>query len=953
MPVQSEAALENGLIDTLQKMNYEYVHIEEEKNLSANFKKQLEKHNKKKLEELGRTEFTESEFEKILIYLEGGTRFEKAKKLRDLFPLELESGERLWVEFLNRTHWCQNEFQVSNQITVEGRKKCRYDVTILINGLPLVQIELKRRGVELKQAYNQIQRYHKTSFHGLFDYIQLFVISNGVNTRYFANNPNSGYKFTFNWTDAANVPFNDLEKFATVFFDKCTLGKIIGKYIVLHEGDKCLMVLRPYQFYAVEKILDRVENSNDNGYIWHTTGAGKTLTSFKAAQLVSELDDVDKVMFVVDRHDLDTQTQAEYEAFEPGAVDSTDNTDELVKRLHSNSKIIITTIQKLNAAVSKQWYSSRIEEIRHSRIVMIFDECHRSHFGECHKNIVKFFDNTQIFGFTGTPIFVENAVDGHTTKEIFGNCLHKYLIKDAIADENVLGFLVEYYHGNEDVDNADQDRMTEIAKFILNNFNKSTFDGEFDALFAVQSVPMLIRYYKIFKSLNPKIRIGAVFTYAANSSQDDEQTGMNTGGYISDSTGEADELQAIMDDYNNMYGTSFTTENFRAYYDDINLRMKKKKADMKPLDLCLVVGMFLTGFDSKKLNTLYVDKNMEYHGLLQAFSRTNRVLNEKKRFGKVVCFRDLKSKVDESIKLFSNSNNLEEIVRPPFDKVKKSYQELTKDFLGHYPAPHYVDYLQSENDKKQFILAFRDIIKKHAEIQVYDEFEEDDPDLVMTEQQFMDFRSKYLDIYDSFAVQNKEQPTTYQVPEEDPSMVGEPDPQQETATGMGDIDFCLELLHSDIINVAYILELIADLNPYSEDYSEKRKHIIDTMIKDAELRSKAKLIDGFIQKNVDDDRDNFMARKQKADGTSDLEERLNNYIVTERNNAVNTLAKEEDLDASVLNHYLSEYDYLQKEQPEIIQEALKEKHLGLIKKRKALTRILDKLRSIIRTFNWE
>lgn len=895
MSVQSEAALENGLIATLQKMNYEYVHIEEEKNLSANFKRQLEKHNKKKLEELGRTEFTESEFEKILIYLEGGTRFEKAKKLRDLFPLELENGERLWVEFLNRTHWCQNEFQVSNQITVEGRKKCRYDVTILINGLPLVQIELKRRGVELKQAYNQIQRYHKTSFHGLFDYIQLFVISNGVNTRYFANNPNSGYKFTFNWTDAANVPFNDLEKFATVFFDKCTLGKIIGKYIVLHEGDKCLMVLRPYQFYAVEKILDRVENSNDNGYIWHTTGAGKTLTSFKAAQLVSELDDVDKVMFVVDRHDLDTQTQAEYEAFEPGAVDSTDNTDELVKRLHSNSKIIITTIQKLNAAVSKQWYSSRIEEIRHSRIVMIFDECHRSHFGECHKNIVKFFDNTQIFGFTGTPIFVENAVDGHTTKEIFGNCLHKYLIKDAIADENVLGFLVEYYHGNEDVEYADQDRMTEIAKFILNNFNKSTFDGEFDALFAVQSVPMLIRYYKIFKSLNPKIRIGAVFTYAANSNQDDEQTGMNTGGFASESTGEADELQAIMDDYNNMYGTSFTTENFRAYYDDINLRMKKKKADMKPLDLCLVVGMFLTGFDSKKLNTLYVDKNMEYHGLLQAFSRTNRVLNEKKRFGKVVCFRDLKSKVDEAIKLFSNGTPLEDIVRKPFNEVKRDYQELTKDFLEHYPEPHFVDYLQSENDKKQFILAFRDIIKKHAEIQIYNEFEKEANDLGMTEQQFMDFRSKYLDIYDTFAAKPTEQPSGYKVQDDESGMVAEPDPSENDTTGLGDIDFCLELLHSDIINVAYILELIADLNPYSEDYTEKRQHIIDTMIKDVELRSKAKLIDGFIQKNVDDDRDNFMARKQKADGTSDLEERLNNYIVNERNNAVNTLAKDEDL----------------------------------------------------------
>ena len=952
MSLQSEAALENGLIATLQKMNYEYVHIEDEKALSANFKKQLEKHNKKRLEELGRTEFTESEFERILIHLEGGTRFEKAKKLRDPHAFELESGERIWVEFFNRTHWCQNEFQVSNQITVEGGKKCRYDVTLLINGLPLVQIELKRRGVELKQAYNQIQRYHKTSLHGLFDYIQLFVISNGVNTRYFANNPNSGYKFTFNWTDAANVPFNDLEKFATVFFDKCTLGKIIGKYIVLHDSEKCMMVLRPYQFYAVEKILDRVENSNDNGYIWHTTGAGKTLTSFKAAQLVSELDDVDKVMFVVDRHDLDTQTQAEYEAFEPGAVDSTDNTDELVRRLYSNSsKIIITTIQKLNAAVTKRWYSSRIEEIRHSRIVMIFDECHRSHFGECHKNIVKLFDNTQMFGFTGTPIFVENAVDGHTTKEIFGNCLHKYLIKDAIADENVLGFLVEYYHGSEDVDNADQDRMTEIAKFILNNFNKSTFDGDFDALFAVQSVPMLIRYYKIFKSLNPKIRIGAVFTYAANSSQDDDLTGMNTGGYVSDSTGEADELQAIMDDYNDMYGTSFTTENFRAYYDDINLRMKKKKADMKPLDLCLVVGMFLTGFDSKKLNTLYVDKNMEYHGLLQAFSRTNRVLNEKKRFGKVVCFRDLKSKVDESIKLFSNGNPIEDIIRPPFEYVKKEYQELTKGFLLRYPDPHSVDYLQSENDKKRFILAFRDIIKKHAEIQIYDEFEEDAPDLGMTEQQFMDFRSKYLDIYETFAARGTEQPTGYQMPEDEPTMVGEPGLDEDDTTGLGDVDFCLELLHSDIINVAYILELIADLDPYSGDYEERRKGIIDTMIKDAELRSKAKLIDGFIRKNIDDDRDSFMARKQKVDGTSDLEERLNNYIVTERNNAVNALAKDEDLDASVLNHYLSEYDYLQKEQPEIIQEALKEKHLGLIKKRKALTRILDRLRSIIRTFS--
>ena len=942
MAIQSEAALEDGLIATLRQMDYEYVQIAEEGNLQDNFKRQLEIHNLKRLAEYGRTEFTDEEFEKILIYLEGGTRFEKAKKLRDLYPLDTADGKRIWVEFLDCQQWCQNEFQVSSQITVEGRKKCRYDVTILINGLPLVQIELKRRGVELKQAYNQIQRYHKTSFHGLFDYIQLFVISNGVNTRYFANNPNSGYKFTFNWTDAANHPFNELNMCASFFLEKCTLGKIIGKYIVLHEGDKCLMVLRPYQFYAVEKILDKVKNSNDNGYIWHTTGAGKTLTSFKAAQLVSELDDVDKVMFVVDRHDLDTQTQSEYEAFEPGAVDGTDNTDELVKRLQSNSKRIITTIQKLNAAVSKTWYSNRIEDIRHSRIVMIFDECHRSHFGESHKKIMKFFDNAQVFGFTGTPIFTENAVDGHTTKEIFGNCLHQYLIKDAIADENVLGFLVEYYHGNEEVRNDDTHRMEEIAKFILNNFNKSTFDGEFDALFAVQSVPMLISYYKIFKSLKPDIRIGAVFTYAANISQDDEQTGMNTGQFANQSTGEADELQAIMNDYNEMFGTAFTTENFRAYYDDINLRMKKKRADMKPLDLCLVVGMFLTGFDSKKLNTLYVDKNLEYHGLLQAFSRTNRVLNEKKRFGKIVCFRDLKSNVDTAIRLFSNSNNPEEIVRPPFEDVKKEYQQLATDFLQKYPEPSSIDLLQSEKDKKDFVLAFREIIRKHAEIQIYEDYSDEADDLGMTEQQFNDYKSKYLDITVGFI----EPPVTPSVVAEDPVPYG-------NSQGLEDIDFCLELLHSDIINVAYILELIANLDPYSNDYLERRKNIIDTMIKDAEMRSKAKLIDGFIQKNVDEDKENFMIQRQKADGTSELEERLNRYISTEREKAVNSLAQDEGLSSEVLDHYLKEYDYLQKEQPEIIQQALKEKHLGLIKTRKALTRIMDRLGNIIRTFSWD
>ena len=940
MTAQSEQALENGLIATLQDMSYEYVQIKEETNLLSNFKTQLEKHNAKALAEIGRTSFTDKEFDKICIYLEGGTLFEKSKKLRDLFPMETEDGQhRIWVEFLNKNHWCQNEFQVSNQITVEGRKTCRYDVTILINGLPLVQIELKKRGVELKQAYNQVQRYQKTSFRGLFDYIQLFVISNGVNTRYFANNPNCGYKFTFNWTLPNNEPVNDLSQFATHFFDKCVLGKIISKYIVMHEGDKCLMVLRPYQYYAVEKILDRVQNTNKNGYIWHTTGAGKTLTSFKAAQLVAELDGIDKVLFVVDRHDLDTQTKAEYEAFEPGAVDGTDDTYELVKRLKSDKKIILTTIQKLNTAIKKDFYNKRIQELRDKKFVMIFDECHRSHFGECHKNIVNFFRNLQIFGFTGTPIFVENAKQDITTKEVFGDCLHKYMIKDAIADENVLGFLVEYYQGKLDANQDSDIRMKEIASFILKNFRKSTFEGEFNALFAVQSVPMLLKYYKIFKDLQPDIKIAAIFTYAPNASQDDARTGMNQG-FETESV-QADELQAIMDDYNAHFGTSFTTDNFGAYYDDINERMKKRKAGMEPIDLLMVVGMFLTGFDAKKLNTLYVDKNLEYHGLLQAFSRTNRVLNEKKRFGKILCFRDLKDKVDESLKLFS-AGGVEDVLRKPFQEVKRSFNELSEAFLQKYPTMESVDALKSEYEKKKFLLAFREIIKKRAEIQIYEAFDADDPGLILSEQDYNDYRSKYLDMTVGFIKEDN--------PDE-PHLLEEPPAEYGDGGKLEDIDFCLELLHSDVVNVAYILSLISNLNPSDEDYEKKRQEILDTMIKDAAMRKKTQLIDDFIKRNVDYDKAGF--QRAKADGTMDLEARLKNYIIERKTEAVEDLAKVEGVDPEALGKYMSEYDYLGREKPEIIQEAVRKKKMGLLARSATVRRIVEKMREIIDLFSWE
>lgn len=480
-------------------------------------------------------------------------------------------------------------------------------------------------------------------------------------------------------------------------------------------------------------------------------------------------------------------------------------------------------------------------------------------------------------------------------------------------------------------------RMREIAQFILNNYNHSTFDGEFNALFAVQSVPMLLDYYKIFKELHPQIKIGAVFTYAANGSQDDVDTGMNSG--FADERVVADELQEIMDDYNRMFGTAFTTDNFSAYYDDINERMKKRKKDMEPLDLCIVVGMFLTGFDAKRLNTLYVDKNLEWHGLLQAFSRTNRILNEKKRFGKIVCFRDLKGNVDAAIKLFSNNEPNEYIIREPYQDVRKKLNIKMIDFLEKYPTPDVVDNLKSEWDKRDFVLAFRDIIRGKIEIQIYEDYDAADPYFIMSEQEYMDFRSKYLDI--TIGVVEK--------PEE-PHLLEEPEVQYGDAR-LEDIDFCLELLHSDVINVAYILALIEELNPDSEDYEQKRQNILDTMIRDAAMRNKTKLIDGFIRKNVDNDKAGF--NSAKADGTIDLEGRLNRYVAVEKAKAIDNLAEEEELDAEALQNFFKEYNYLHREKPDIIQNAITKKKVGLIERRNIFKRVMTKLRAIIDTFSWE
>ena len=857
MSIQSEAALEAGLIATLRQMDYEYVQITEEDNLYANFKRQLEIHNKKQLAEVGRNSFTDEEFEKILIYLEGGTRFEKAKKLRDLYPLDTANGQRIWVEFLNRTQWCQNEFQVSSQITVEGRKKCRYDVTILINGLPLVQIELKRRGVELKQAYNQIQRYHKTSFHGLFDYIQLFVISNGVNTRYFANNPNGGYKFTFNWTDAANLPFNELDKFAVFFLEKCTLGKIIGKYIVLHEGDKCLMVLRPYQFYAVEKILDRVQNSNDNGYIWHTTGSGKTLTSFKTARLATGLDFIDKVLFVVDRKDLDYQTMKEYQRFSPNSVNGSENTAGLKRNLNNDdNKIIVTTIQKLNNLVK----SESDLDIYQKQVVFIFDECHRSQFGEAQKNLKKKFKKFYQFGFTGTPIFPENASGSETTADVFGKLLHNYVITDAIRDEKVLKFKVDYNDVRPKFKNieSEQDekkltaaenktaflhpeRIQEITQYILNNYNKKTHRYQvggkgFNAMFAVSSVDAAKLYYEAFKKLQKDVekplKVATIFSFAANEEQ-------NAIGDIQDESFNLDAmnssakefLSAAIDDYNKLFQTNFSIESkeFQNYYRDLSNRVKKQE-----IDLLIVVGMFLTGFDAPTLNTLFVDKNLRYHGLIQAYSRTNRIYDSTKSFGNIITFRNLEQATIDAIKCFGDKNNnniiLEKSYKEYMDgfediltgKARRGYIDIVKELQTKYPSP---DTIEKEQDKKDFSKLFGEYLRVENILQNYDEFTslkafqlidiEDEKALedfkskyyvtdeqiqnmkeivVLSERAVQDYKSTYNDICDWQRQQRMSKEN------------------ENSGINWSDVVFEIDLLKSQEINLDYILELIFEKN---------------------------------------------------------------------------------------------------------------------------------------------
>ena len=944
MSTQPEQVLENQLVAQLQKLKYEKVIIKDENALTANLKTQLEKHNN--------ITFSTSEFECVLNILSKGSVFEKAKTLRAKQHIERDNGDNLYFEFLNTDFWCQNQFQVTHQVTMEGSYKNRYDVTLLINGLPLVQIELKRRGLEMKEAFNQINRYQKHSFgakSALFQYVQIFIISNGVNTKYYANNRHQSFKQTFYWTDKDNKrQTNILNGFTSDFLEPCHISKMISKYIVLNETHKILMVLRPYQFYAVENLVNQVENSNNNAYIWHTTGSGKTLTSFKASQIIMNMPQVKKVVFVVDRKDLDYQTTKEFNSFSKGSIDGTDNTKALVKQFSDDTKLIVTTIQKLNTAISKAKYLSKMEKLQDERIVFIFDECHRSQFGDTHNRIKAFFHNNQMFGFTGTPIFKDNAVKNElgkrTTKELFGECLHKYVITDAIKDENVLKFSVEYvgrYKRKEsateiDIEVEDIDtrelmdseaRLEKITDYIIANHNRKTHQKEFTGMFAVSGVKNLIKYYDLFQKKKEEgkhnLKIATIFSFVAN--EDDA----DANGFIPEEVSVVEEAPALygmnahsrdkldqfIGDYNTMFGTKFSTkdsQSFYNYYNDISKKVKERK-----IDVLLVVNMFLTGFDSPPLNTLYVDKNLKYHGLIQAYSRTNRILNEQKSQGNIVVFRNLKKATDEAITLFSNKEAIEVIIMEPYDDYVNKFNEAFIELIKITPTVNSVNDLVSEDDELAFIKAFRQLMRIKNILNAFSDFKWED--LAMNEQLFEDYKSKYLDLWQKVKSDNS----------------------VEKVSILEDVDFELELIHRDEINVNYIIQLLIKLKSDTQaDVTKTEQEINNLLNTEVNLRSKRELIQQFIDENL-----------PKIEDTDAIPEAFEVYWNEEQKKAFKKLTAEENLSEEKTQKLIENYLYAEREplRDEVL-DLIEGEKPSVLKRKKLGDKILKQIVEFVDTF---
>ena len=913
---QSEAQLEKELIATLQAQGYEYAKITDEKSLESNLRT--------KLEELNSTTLSDTEWRRFFTQVLSRTNasiVEKSVLIQEDYiqPLERDNGSIINFKLIDKADIHKNSLQVINQYeATTPTRSHRYDVTILVNGLPLVHIELKRRGVSLKEAFNQINRYGRESFFsgsGLFEFVQIFVISNGTQSKYYSNTTrdlhiktkqgikttktSNTFEFTSYFSDEKNTIIDDLIDFAKTFFARHTLLQILCHYCVL-DVDRKLLVLRPYQIAACEKILQQIaisyhnkfyEKSNgqkSGGYIWHTTGSGKTLTSFKTAQLVSKIPEIAKVLFVVDRKDLDYQTMREYDRFQKGAATGSKSTKELQSRLNStdkNHKIIITTIQKLSRFITQ---AEKDHTIFNEHIVMIFDECHRSQFGQMQKDITKAFKKLYLFGFTGTPIFAANALGYETTQRVFGECLHRYTIIHAIRDHNVLPFRVDYHTTTKDITQITDEillnptRIEHITRYILEHFTTHTkrnaksynLNGKhtlgFNALFATQSIPMAMRYYEEFKrqqahlSQDEALKIGIIYSYAPNDELEEENSEDTTALPKS----QRDFLDAAISDYNAVFKCRFdsSADNFQNYYKDFSQRLRDKD-----LDLAIVVNMFLTGFDATTLNTLYVDKSLRYHGLLQAYSRTNRILNSVKSFGNIIAFRDLQKNTDDALALFSDENakgivflrSLEEYLQGYTDEKgqkHKGYNELTKELTDKFPLESFRQATLKTSDKKHFLALFGELLKLRNILEIFDNFS--DP---LNERDKQDYQSHYISTYEELRKDKDDKEST-----------------------LDEVEFEVELLAQVEVSIEYILELIAK---YHKDQATNYEPILKLLDSSLSLRSKKEL---------------FLRLIDSLHTQSNVEKDFSTYIKTHKNNALQDIINALNLDPKKTKEFMQD-----------------------------------------------
>ncbi|MDO4720562.1 MAG: type I restriction endonuclease subunit R [Peptostreptococcaceae bacterium] len=912
---QSESQLEEHLIDNLLSQGYERFAASTAEDLYDNLKRQIERLNK--------VSFTQEEWKRFLVeYLDAPNdgMIEKTRKVQEnhIYDFIFDDGHLQNIKIIDKENIHNNFLQVTHQVRQAGSHSNRYDVTILVNGLPLVHIELKKRGVNIQEAFHQIHRYSKESFNAensLYKYVQIFVISNGTYTRYFANTTaqnKNNYEFTCEWADAKNKVIRDLEDFTATFFEKRTILEVLTKYCVF-DVSNTLLIMRPYQIAATERILWKIESSYQNrkagkmeagGFIWHTTGSGKTLTSFKTARLATGLDYIDKVFFVVDRKDLDYQTMKEYQKFQPGCVNGSKDTKELKRSIEKqDDKIVVTTIQKLNEFVKK----NPRHEIYEKHCVLIYDECHRSQFGDAQKNIRKSFKFYYQFGFTGTPIFPENSLGKDTTSGVFGAQLHSYVITDAIRDGKVLKFKVDYNNisarfksaevetDEKELKNLEKkmllhpERISEITAHILRVFDVKTHRNEFydlkrrrlngfNAMFAVQSVEAAKLYYEEFQNRqahlpeDKRLKVATIYSFSANEEQnaigeipeeDFEPSAM-------EST-EKEFLDRVIADYNESFTTNFSTNGneFQNYYKDLSFRVKNKE-----VDLLIVVGMFLTGFDAPTLNTLFVDKNLRYHGLIQAFSRTNRILNKVKAFGNIVCFRDLEKATKDAIKTFGDENSVNIILEKSYEeyihgfedaetgKTVKGYAELCAEITGKFPDPTEIIL---DVDRKEFAQLFGELLKSENILRNFDEFASFDSGI--SERQMQDMKSVYVDI------------------REDLLKIKHGAEKGDTRIDFSDIEFQIDLLKTDEINLDYILALILEKSQEHEDMESLKSEIRRVIRSSLGTRAKEELVMGFINET----------ELSGLKNSGDILESFYTYAKKEREIKINALVDEEKL----------------------------------------------------------